>query len=172
GMIEAQSRDIAVLEVLGTNPSAMNGYVTRLASKRAAELQLEGKPIPKTLAVQGDWVSAASAKASDYLSQYDVVTNSIVNGEESFWIQSLSAVRTVSSSLLLGNVFLSSVGDVAIGKWAGQFNQMPATKLIRNYLTHFVKGKMSAEEAMGLGIAFESGISMASALQRFVGPIE
>jgi hypothetical protein len=172
GMIEAQSRDIAVLEVLGTNPSAMNGYVTRLANKRAAELQLEGKPIPMTLAVQGDWVSAASAKASDYLSQYDVVTNSIVNGEESFWIQSLSAVRTASSSLLLGAVFLSSVGDVAIGKWAGQFNRMPATKLIRNYLTHFVKGKMSAEEAMGLGIAFESGISMASALQRFVGPIE
>lgn len=166
GMIDSMSRDISIMEVLGPNPNTMNGFVERVAKQRAAELEVEGPKKGKS------WITKTREAQDSYNRQYDLHRLAVMNGEENIWAQTAATGRTVSTSALLGGVYLASLGDIAVAKWARQFHGFSETGVIRNYLKHFVDNKGSAQQAIRAGIIFESGISLASSRQRFFGPLD
>lgn len=166
GMIDSYSRDISIMEHLGPNPNTMQSYVERLAKQRAAQLEVADKRKGKS------WVADTREGIQSFQEQLQLHSLAIMNGEENIWAQTANTARTVSSSSLLGGVYLASLGDIAVAKWARQFHGMPESGVIRNYLDHFINNKASAQQAIRSGIVFESGISLASARQRFFGPLD
>lgn len=166
GMIDTYARDISTMEVLGPSPNTMREFVKRAAHHRAAELEVSGPRKGKS------WIAKTNEAADSFDKQMDLHSLLTLNGEENVLAQTAATARTTSSSLLLGGVYLASLGDIAVAKWARQFHGMPETGVIRNYLTHFIDNKASAEQAMRAGIIFESGISLASSHQRFFGPLD
>lgn len=166
GMIDAMSKDIANMELLGPNPNTMKFFVEHLADKRAAELELAGKKKGKS---EGKKVEEAK---STWEKEYNIFNHFVVNGEENIMAQTIATIRTTTLAAKLGGVFLASLGDIGITKFTRGFYGLPASGVARAYFKNFVRNKQSAQQAIRAGIVFESGLSLAHSFQRYFGPLD
>lgn len=166
GMIDKMSRDIATIEHLGANPNVMKAFVEKLADKRAAELQVAKKPKGKS------WQVRTNDAKSRFDRGYKIFSHHVLNGEESVSVQTLSTIRTSLVTAKLGGAFLSNLNDIMTAKWAAHLNGLPEVGLIRQYISNFINGKISAEQAIQDGVIYQSGTSLAHGYQRYFGPLD
>lgn len=162
GHIDYTSRNIALMEVFGPSPNTMKEFAKRTASERAAELQLDN---PKS-----KWTTDVAAARDLFDNEYNIYNYLVLNGEESIAVQTLSALRTGTTAMKLGSVFLSAApGDMATSKWAALYHGLPQTGQIRKYLAHFANGKISAQQAIRDGVIYQSGVNMMMSHARYMG---
>lgn len=166
GMIDAMSKDIANMELLGPNPNTMKFYVEHLADKRGAEIELSGNKKGKS---EGKKVDEAK---STWEKEYNIFNHFVLNGEENIMAQTIATVRTVTLAAKLGGVYLASLGDIGITKFTRGFYGLPESGVARAYFKNFVRNKQSAQQAIRAGIVFESGLSLAHSFQRYFGPLD
>lgn len=166
GQIDAMSKDIANMELLGPNPNTMKFFVEHLADKRAAELELasprKGKSkIKETEEAKGTWER-----------EYDIFNHLVLNGEENIMAQTIATIRTITLAAKLGAVYIASLGDIGITKWTRGLYGLPETGVARAYFKNFVRNQESAQRAINAGIVFESGLSLAHSFQRYFGALD
>lgn len=125
--IHMRSKDIALLEHFGPKPDEQIAFIDNIAMKRAAELDRAAGP------------QAAKNKEMQYKTEKEL--HSFKQGFELFagrvpdpegWYATIGGnLRGVLSPLILGNAFLSNLGDLGMAKHALMFYKMPATGIIR-----------------------------------------
>ena len=159
GHIDMMSRDIAMLEVLGPNPSATVNFVKQTLQKDAA----------------GDAAAEnAARKASAALDTlYSNVNGSINAPVDSKVAYTFAGLRQVLQSAQLGAASLAAITDTNFGRIARTMVGLPQTKMIQNYLKFM--NPLSLEEkgklAVRLGLTAEGWSTLASAQMRYVGDL-
>jgi hypothetical protein len=164
--IDAKSRDLALIRTFGPNPNAMRGFLERSMQKRSAELQLD----KKLGAQKSKDEKARSLNRLD--AQWDIYTRSVDTGMNNVWARWMNSARSISSSAVLGSVFISSLSDAAVGTWARQFYKMPSARLIPAYFRAMTNPKAVAKQMISDGILFESGITRAYENMKYMSAAE
>jgi len=164
--LDGMARDIATMEVLGPNPSAMKAFVEQSVRKRAADMDV---------AAPGGGGKTNIAKADDALADFDemyaVLTHANAMGEESGVGHTLAGVRNVVSSAFLGSATLAAIpGDLLLTQHAALFNKLPAGGHISQYLK-LMNPASSADRRLAVrsGLVAESAAAIAMGHQRFFG---
>ena len=165
--IEVMSRDISMLENLGPDPVSMKNYVSNVAKKRAADLDLlkENKTSMK---------AHVDKELSVFDDRFKIINHLVNNGAESGMAQIFGTTRTFVMAATLTKAFLSNLGDVGFAYNTGVANKIPMrgylAKAVKNFVT--MPKAQTRREALRAALGAESATSMALAMQRYLGPLD
>lgn len=159
GHVEAMSRDIALMEVLGPNPAATVRWLKDTMQKQAAVLGDDGSK-----AIDA---ARAGTRQIDRLFAEISGTNNVPENRK--LALGFSAVRSVQTAAKLGSATLSAVSDVGFQVATRKFNGLPARKVLSGYLKQL--NPASAEDrmlAVRSGLIAEEWAAMSSAQSRYL----
>jgi hypothetical protein len=161
GHIDGMSRDIAMMEVLGPNPSATVKWVKDTIERSAA---LDTSPGTKAI----DRAHAAAKQIDRY---YDEITGAAGRPENRTVALTFSTLRSIQTSAKLGGAVLSAIPtDPAFGLVARKFSGLPAGGMIRDYVKLFRPGAQADQElAVRLSGIAEEWAKRAGGQQRVLG---
>ena len=165
GHIQSMSRDIALMEILGTNPKKMLDWMTnydegmiyknqKLSDKDRAKLLSKNKRSKRIL--------------TDALNYY----NGTLNDPENIgFAKFFGGMRNLTSSMYLGAASFMAVGDFFLTGLTSSFNKMPITKSIASSMKMFSQGFRQGDSeivktAMTSGMIAEAYSSVASGMAR------
>ncbi|MBT0667032.1 hypothetical protein HT136_01450 [Novosphingobium profundi] len=160
GHIDGMARDIAMLEILGPNPSATLGWLKDVITKSAAE---DG---------------AASSKAPDAAyratRQMDRLINEITGASQRPENRELalvfSTIRSLQTAAKLGGAMLSAVTDLAFGATTRAFNGLPVVRMLGDYVKLFRPGSIEDQKlAVRLGLIADEWSQRTAAQGRYLG---
>lgn len=151
--IDSVARDVSIMEAFGPNPNVMKSFAERSMHRRAAEITVADPSKNKGMK------NKLTKAENRFRSQWDIQTRSVDTGAEDFWAKAAATVRSLTGTALLGSVAISSLNDIAVGRWARQFYKMPQTGLIRRYVKAMGRGRNSARQMMSDGVVYESGLA-------------
>jgi hypothetical protein len=123
GHVHGMSRDIALMERLGPNPSATIRWLKDSVQKEA---HLPKHPGKKRI----DQASASSVRLDNL---YKELTGGF-EVEHPKLAQTMASIRSWESASKLGSAFLSSMGDVATQFVTRRFNGLPAMRVAADYV--------------------------------------
>lgn len=134
--IEGMASDIAKLEVLGPNPSALKRFIDSLFDREAGRLASEGsmadaKGFVKT--VKGNLKIGDTVKSGQ--NQIDALWSQVVTGDANRPVHegaanAMSDMRSWLVSSQLGSAIISSISDPALLTMTARFNDVPALKVL------------------------------------------
>lgn len=125
GHVEAMSRDIALMEILGPNPAATTRWIQDMIHKTA---QLDKSPGSKAITRARDGVPKIQRL-------YDEITGALSRPENEKIALGFGTVRAIETSAKLGAAVLSALPtDPAFGAVTRRFNGLPAWKMFGGYL--------------------------------------
>lgn len=157
--VHGMSRDIALMERLGPNPSATIRWLTDSIKKEAA--------LPK---YPGDKrIKQATSSAIRIDNMFKELTGGFAVEHPTF-AKAMSSARAWESAAKLGSAFLSSQGDIATSYVTRRFNGLPALRAAENYVATLKSTSASdrAHAARQRYIA-ESAIRTMGAYNRWTG---
>ncbi|MDB5707862.1 MAG: hypothetical protein JWN66_4978 [Sphingomonas bacterium] len=159
GHIDSMSREIALMEVLGPNPTASVRWLKDTITQ-SAETAIE----PGTKA--GDKAYAAT-KQIDRL--YDEITGASGRAENRTLALGFSALRSFQTAAKLGSATLSAVTDTAFQTSTRHFNGLGASKMIGQYVNLFRPGSKADQKlAVRLGLIANEWSQRAAAQGRYL----
>ena len=167
GHIDAMSKDIAMLEQFGPNPTTT-----------IEALKIEAQKIVNADDARTKSEAAANAFSMDENKFDDMLR--LFTGEGSIpanvgAANFMSGARNIFQSTLLGSTTLVAVpGDIAASRMAGRLAGIPTSKLMRRAFTQFVaplKAQEKAQFAVRLGIAADNWMTHAHGQARFFGEL-
>ena len=112
GHINAMTRDIAVMQEMGPNPTAQ---IERLKLK----VQGDGAAPQAIKTIQGMFDTLASRNTH--------------NGELPIWYRALSGLQDWLRSAYLGGAPVSAMSDTFYAAWTAKMNGLPATRVMKEY---------------------------------------
>jgi hypothetical protein len=160
GHIEAMSRDIALMEILGPNPAGFMRWMKDTIEKSA---QLDSSPGTKAIALADKHIPRIQAL-------YDEITGSLRRPGSERIALGFSALRSFQTAAKLGSAILSALPtDPAFGAITRRFNGLPAWKMVGGYLK--LLNPLSAEDrkfAVRAGLIAEEWAHMTAAQHRIM----
>lgn len=159
GHIEALSRDIAAMEVLGPNPTATIKWLQDTIQKDAA---LHGDDGGRA----GDRAFASSKRVQRLWDEY---TGALRRPESRAIALGFSTLRSIQTAAKLGSAVLSAVSDIGFQVSTRKFNGLPAAGVIRDYAK--LLNPASAEDrklAVRRGLIAEEWANMTAAQNRYL----
>jgi hypothetical protein len=157
--IHGMSRDIALMERLGPNPSATIRWLTDSLQKEAR--------LPK---YPGDKrIKQAEASAIRIDNMFKELTGGFAIEHPAF-AKAMSSARAWESAAKLGSAFLSSQGDIATSYVTRRFNGLPAMRAAENYVAT-LKPTSAADRAHAARQRYiaESAVRTMGAYNRWTG---
>lgn len=157
--IDTMSRDIAYMEILGPNPNATIQYM-----KNYIEKELEGN-------------TKQLGRARRYFREVDNL-HSYLSGRSNIPVNdavatTFATIRNVLTSAQLGRAFFAAITDFNFVRIAKQFNGLPMTGTLKDYLKHMVS--LGPEErgraAIRAGLIAEGWTAVASGQLRIMGEV-
>lgn len=159
GHIDGMSRDIAMMEVMGPNPSTTLRWLQDTLQKEAAG---------DLSAPQAD-IRKAKSTAHTLGQLYDVVSGRINSPVNERWARNLSAARSFMSSAMLGSAQLSAITDVGFQSVTRAYNGLPIVGSMTDYLKLLnPANKDDRKLAITLGLIAEEASQRAASLNRYV----
>lgn len=161
GHIDGMSRDIAMMEVLGPNPSATTAWI-KDTIERSAALDRSANSNATTRAF----------KATRQIDRfYDEITGSAGRPEDRTIALAFSTLRSLQTAAKLGGAVLSAIPtDPAFGLVTRKFNGLPAAGMVRDYVKLFRPGAQADQElATRLSGIAEEWSKRAGGQQRVLG---
>ncbi len=156
GHVEAMSRDIAAMEILGPNPEATIRWLKDTVVKSA---KLAG----------GDAGEAAERGASQLQRLWDEYTGLLRRPESRRIALAFGTVRSLQVASKLGSASLSAVSDLSFGAVTRRFNGLPASKMIGEYARLFLPGTLeNRKQAVRAGLIAEEWANMAASQHRYM----
>lgn len=163
--IDGLSRDIAMMEILGPNPTASLSWMEQLVEKRAVMIDADARTVEKAQ-------SKARSAIHESRNVYGVLsgrTSAPVNGQIA---RGMMGVRSLLQSAQLGAAAISAISDAGFQKLASEFIGMPATASV----WRAVKLLNPANEAdrmlaVRAGLIAEEWSTQAAALARYTGDV-
>jgi hypothetical protein len=159
GHIDMMSRETAMMEILGPNPSATVGWVKDWLEKTAATDAAPGsKAIDR---------AHAGAKQMDRL--WNELTGASNRPENRTLALTFSSIRSLQTAAKLGSATLSAVTDMAFQTSTRHYNGLPAASMIRDYVKLLRPGaKEDQKLAVRLGLIAEEWGQLAAAQGRYL----
>lgn len=156
GHVEAMSRDIAAMEILGPNPDATVRWLKDSLERSAA-------------IAAGDNADRAHAGANQVQRLWDEFTGLLRRPESRKIALGFGAVRSVQTAAKLGSAVLSATTDLAFGAMTRRFNGIPARGILAQYAKLFLPGTIEdRRQAVRAGLIAEEWSSMTSAQNRYL----
>lgn len=158
GHVEAMSRDISAMEILGPNPDATVRWLKDTLEKSGRLADDDG--------AAGD---AAFAAAQKLQRLYDEYTGSLRRPESRAIALGFSAVRSMQTAAKLGSAFLSAVTDLGFQGVTRRFNGLSVARVIPQYVKLFAPGTMELRKsAIRRGLIAEEYSQMVAAQNRYL----
>jgi hypothetical protein len=157
--ISNMSRDIAMMEVLGPNPTATITFMKDTLTKQAKMAKDEGLK---------DKARSTGKRLDDMYMAVSGRNNSPINSK---FASTMAGTRQVLQSAQLGAASISAVTDVNFQRLARQFAGLPQTGILKDYLKYMspLGAKAKGELAISSGLIAEGWTSLAAGQMRFVG---
>ena len=162
--VKNMSRDIALMEILGPNPTATVNFLQQTLNKKVKTQALTG-PVN----VKAENAVAKTNKKIEHL--YAAVTgrnNAPVDGT---YAPVFAGLRQILQSAQLGAASISAITDLNFQRLARQFTGLSQTRTLQQYLEYLspLGAKEKGELAIGSGLIAEGWTSLAAGQMRFVG---
>jgi len=164
GYVDGMARDIAMMEVLGPNPSATMRWLEQMIQKQAAEIDAKtGK---------GTRTNKARVAVKQMRDMFSHLTGRNSQPINEGLGRTMAGVRSVLVSAQLGSASLSAVTDVGFQKIAAKHAGLPITGVMKNYLKLF-RPTANADQklAVRLGLIADGWSTIALAQQRFTDEV-
>jgi hypothetical protein len=166
---DQMSRDIAMMEVFGPNPGAMQGFINQSVRKRAADMD--------TASGKGAKDKSNIGKADEALARsdemYRIFTSQNSMGEESLWGHLFASGRNLLTAAKLGSATLAAIpGDLLTTAHTAKWNKLPVAGFLKQYL-RTVNPLSNADRRLAVrsGLVADAATSLATSQQRFLGAI-
>lgn len=153
--IQAKATDIAMVEVLGTNPKNMYTALKSYAQKQMID---QGKPMSGYRSSELDWV-------------YKAVSGEVNAGEMTTLADGMQALRNIEIASKLTKALISSLSDVATTVLTAYYNKFSGTKVLKRHIQNLastaVSGKEYRKNLARMGFIVETTLGRAHAGNRF-----
>ena len=162
--VKNMSRDIALMEILGPNPTATTNFLKQTLSKKAKTKALTGK-----IDAKAEDKALKTGKKIDNL--YSAVTGRNNAPVDGVFASSFAGLRQILQSAQLGAASISAITDLNFQRLARQFTGLSQTRTLQQYLEYLspLGAKEKGELAIGSGLIAEGWTSLAAGQMRFVG---
>ncbi|WP_324694610.1 hypothetical protein [Novosphingobium sp. RL4] len=160
GHIDGMARDIAMLEILGPNPSSTLGWLKDVISKSAAEDAAANSKAPD-----------AAHKATRQMDRLTAeITGSSQRPENRTLALRFSNLRSWQTATKLGGAMLSAVTDLGFGATTRAFNGLPVRRMLGDYVKLFKPGSIEDQRlAVRLGLIADEWSNRTAAQGRYLG---
>jgi len=157
--ISNMSRDIAMMEVLGPNPTSTITFMKDTLTKQAKMAKDEALK---------DKARSTGKRLDDMYMAVSGRNNSPINSK---FASTMAGTRQILQSAQLGAAAISAVTDVNFQRLARQFAGLPQTGILKDYLKYMspLGAKAKGELAISSGLIAEGWTSLAAGQMRFVG---
>lgn len=157
GHIDSMSKDIAIMQRMGPNPTATMNYVNQYLRKKAGP---ENKD--------------KAGKAINRMQQFYKSINGTLNAPlDGFWANTLAGTRQLLTASQLGSAFFTAFSDMNTQLLARQFSGLSQVNTLKQVMSYM--NPLGLEErgklATRLGLIAEGWTSLASAQMRYMGDI-
>jgi len=171
GQVDAMSRDIATLQVLGPNPEASLRFMETLIDQALAKGVIS--KTGKVAARIAGRIGSPQVALRDTFNSVTGALNVPAGGKWSHAVANISAAnRNVMVSALLGSAFFSALSDLAFGSITAGMNGIPAARVAARHLKLFKPGAdADRRQAIRLGFTAQGWSSMAIAQERYLGEV-
>lgn len=171
--IDQMAREIAQMEVLGPNPSAMLRFAENLAIKEAEE----GRAQARTLTARAFRQTDRSRPRDRVRSEASLMRRmaAIFNGTtqaptDGTFARGLGTLVNFKISTNLGAAFLSAVSDVSFSKMARAYNGLPETGAARAILRQMNPANEADRKlAVRSGLIADEAVNLMSGQARYTG---
>ncbi|ESY10489.1 MULTISPECIES: hypothetical protein [unclassified Mesorhizobium] len=165
GHINGMARDIAAMEVLGPNPTAMVEYMKQAVAHEIGKLET-GKPtLAKGATIFKDSQAAVAAHRIDSLWQNMRGRPEVASGAA----LTTSNIKNVMTSAQLGStVILAAATDPFVSRAARKLAGLPITSTMLDMVK--LIGKGNREEIFSSGVMWEEYLHVMNDELRFAGP--
>ena len=157
--ISNMSRDIAMMEVLGPNPTSTITFMKDTLTKQANMAKDEALK---------DKARSTGKRLDDMYMAVSGRNNSPINSK---FASTMAGTRQILQSAQLGAAAISAITDVNFQRLARQFSGLPQTGILKDYLKYIspLGAKEKGELAISSGLIAEGWTSLAAGQMRFVG---
>lgn len=162
--VKNMSRDIALMEILGPNPTATVNFLQQTLNKKVKTQALTG-PVN----VKAENAVTKTNKKIEHL--YSAVTGRNNAPVDGVFASTFAGLRQILQSAQLGAASISAITDLNFQRLARQFTGLSQTRTLQQYLEYLTPlgAKEKGELAIGSGLIAEGWTSLAAGQMRFVG---
>jgi hypothetical protein len=159
--IRGMTKDIAAMEVLGPNPTAMLEYIRQFVVQQAS-LRRAGMPahFPTVREITGiefrpgskfrDPLAYANAMTKRAENMWRIYTGAASAPESPGWAEVSTTIKNVNVATKLGGAFVSGLGDPFWQIAARRFAGLPASKIIGDMVNQIKAGGERAARRSGI----------------------
>lgn len=164
--IDAMSRDVAMLELLGPNPNATIRYLKTQSQRIAQEADAKiGKG-------KNPNMRAYKKNEGKFDGIYGIYTGTALSPDSEMLAKGFSGVGELLNAALLGSTSLLAVlGDIGTARVVSRIAGLPQSKMMSRMLGTMVASKATKQEYIRAGLIAESWASVAFGQSRYVGDI-
>lgn len=166
GHLDSMSRDISMLQILGTNPTATVRWMGELIKD-----DLSAKAV--TQRTPTDKLTSRAKKdvrlLNDMYAHYTGQVNSPIDGK---FARTFAGIRNVLNSAFLGAASLAAVSDVAFSRMASQHVGIEYRKVLGRHTSLLNPRNVEDQKlAVRLGLIADHWSTIASGQQRYLGEV-
>ncbi len=161
GHIKSMSKDIAMMERLGSNPNATHQF-------------LKDRLMNKYMTRGTDSQIAKAKKITNRMDGYYGMLNGTLNTNiNTWWGNSMAGLRSILTAAQLGGAFLSAVSDINFQRMTRSMNGLPQINTISAVLKQMnpLKFEERAKAAVRLGLIADGLTTIAMHQQRMLGDV-
>lgn len=171
--IDQMAREIAQMEVLGPNPSAMLRFAENVATKEAAEGRAQARTLTARAFGLNDQTrprDRVRSEASLMRRMSALFTGTAQAPTDGTFARALGTLVNFKVSTNLGAAFLSAVSDASFSKMARAYNGLPETGATRAILRHMNPANEADKKlAVRSGLIADEAVSLMIGQARYTG---
>lgn len=152
GHIKSMSRDIGMMQILGTNPKRMLEWMGEFDLAQISKKQntIKGKEFNK--------LEEQNSKAQRILNDaYNFYTGTLNDPESVAVARFFGGMRDLTSAMYLGAAAFMGIGDFNLTRTTSRFHKIPAIKAVASNLKMFSQGLKQGDSEM-VKVAASSGM--------------
>lgn len=165
GHINMMSRDIAAMEILGTNPTLGVEFLKQIVAKEASKKQL-GQAA--RFAGGGDPVNRARKMQYRIDEVWGSIRGSLSTPVDGVWANIGAGIRNIITSSVLGSAAIASISDVGTQQVTRGFAGLPVTNVFKGTIQAAIGGA-TQRDAVAAGLVLDAARHVHAAQARYVG---
>lgn len=150
--MDSTARNVSLMRVFGANPALGKAFLERAVDIKTAKMKLENPNKKKGEKLERQ----AQDRIRRFDEEYRIHSRDIDTGAGNAVAMTSAAVRTWSSTSLLGSAIVSNLSDPVFGMWMRGANRLPQLTTIPRYFSAIAHYKDFRQQVINNGIAFES----------------
>lgn len=168
GHINAMSKDIAAMEVLGPNPSGTIEWMKQAVRKQAMQKAAGQRSLLAGSPERANDLANAAERKLDSL--WGSIRGTLETPVNSSWASGFAAVRSLITASVLGSAALSSLSDIGTTLVARSFAGIDAKGAVKDIVQ--AMGSVTRREAVAAGLILDNAMHVFHAQARYVGTLD